>query len=102
MGSIISTIRTSNDSKKDSIPDLIGIRLWELIKVEVPNEIDLKNILVTKFPLLINLIGSFIKCYNEIIRIYSLSSFVTLNKGSHPRVISFRDLMKFCSRCITC
>lgn len=96
---LFSTIRTSNDSKKDSIPDLIGIRLWELIKVEVPDEIDLKNILVTKFPLLINLIGPFIKCYNEIIRIYSLSSFVTLNKGSHPRVISFRDLMKFCSRC---
>lgn len=96
---LFSTIRTSNDSRKDSIPDLIGIRLWELIKVEVPNEVDLKNILVTKFPLLINLIGPFIKCYNEIIRIYSLSSFVTLNKGSHPRVISFRDLMKFCSRC---
>ena len=54
---LFSTIRTSNDSKKDSIPDLIGIRLWELIKVEVPDEIDLKNILVTKFPLLINLIG---------------------------------------------
>ena len=78
---------------------MIGIRLWELIKVEVPNELDLKNILVTKFPLLVNLIGSFIKCYNEILRIYSLSSFVSLNKGSHPRVISFRDLMKFCGRC---
>lgn len=96
---LFSTIRTSNDSKKDAIPDLIGIRLWELIKVEVPNELDLKNILVTKFPLLVNLIGSFIKCYNEILRIYSLSSFVSLNKGSHPRVISFRDLMKFCGRC---
>ncbi|KAL6452017.1 MDN1 Midasin [Candida maltosa Xu316] len=96
---LFSTIRTSNDTKKDSVPDLIGVRLWELIKVEVPNEVELKNILITKFPLLTNLINSFIKCYNEIIRVYSLSSFVSLNKGSHPRVISFRDLIKFCARC---
>ncbi|ABN66318.2 large protein with a conserved N-terminal domain, a central AAA ATPase domain composed of 6 tandem AAA protomers, and a C-terminal M-domain midas sequence motif-containing protein [Scheffersomyces stipitis CBS 6054] len=95
---LISTIRISDDSKF-TVPDLIGLRLWELIKVEVPNEVDLKNILITRFPLLQNLIIPFIKCYKEITRIYSLTSFISLNKGSHPRVISFRDLMKFCSRC---
>lgn len=96
---LISTIRISSDFSKDAIPDLIGLRLWELIKVAVPTEIDLRNILVTKFPLLRNFIIPFIKCYNEILRIYSLSSFISLNKGSHPRNISFRDLMKFCERC---
>lgn len=96
---LISTIRISDDSSKDTIPDLIGLRLWELIKVAVPTEIDLRNILVTKFPLLKNFIVPFIRCYNEILRIYSLSSFISLNKGSHPRNISFRDLMKFCERC---
>lgn len=96
---LISTVRISNDTSKDLIPDLIGLRLWQLIKVEVPSEIDLKNILMTKFPLLKNFIVPFIKCYNEITRIYSLSSFISLNKGSHPRIISFRDLMKFCQRC---
>jgi len=96
---VFSTIRIANDSSKITIPDLIGLRLWELVKVEVPNEVELKSILMTKFPLLKNLIIPFIKCYNEILKIYSLSSFISLNRGSHPRVISFRDLMKFCSRC---
>ncbi|KAG7665169.1 uncharacterized protein J8A68_001225 [[Candida] subhashii] len=93
---LFSTIRMD---ESQTMPDLIGMRLWELIKVDVPNEMDLKNILITKFPLLKNLIIGFIKCYQEIMKIYSLTSFVSLNKGSHPRVISFRDLMKFCARC---
>jgi midasin len=94
---LISTVRISNDSQ--SVPDLIGSRLWKLCKVDVPSNADLRNILVKNFPLLKKLINSFIKCYEEIVRIYSLSSFISLNNGSHPRVISFRDLMKFCSRC---
>ncbi|RLV92019.1 Midasin [Spathaspora sp. JA1] len=93
---LFSTIRTDDT---DTIPDLIGMRLWELLKVEVPHEVDLKSILITKYPLLSRLIVAFIKCFNEITRIYSLGSFISLNKGSHPRIISFRDLMKFCGRC---
>lgn len=98
---LISTVRIANDNARISIPDIIGLRLWRLVAVEVPNSVDLKNILVTKFPLLTNLIGKFIGCYNEILRIYSLTSFISLNRGLHPRVISFRDLTKFCSRCNT-
>lgn len=95
---LISTIRTLNDGSS-KVPDMIGLRLWELIEVQTPNEIELRNILVTKFPLLKNLIAKFIIVYNKVLSIYSMSSFISLNKGSHPRVISTRDLMKFCSRC---
>ncbi|CUM68425.1 uncharacterized protein PRCAT00006148001 [Priceomyces carsonii] len=95
---IIATIRTSSDSVQH-IPDMIGVRLWKLIELEEPDDRDLKNILTTKFPLLSRLIDPFIKCYNSIVKIYSLSSFISLNKGSHPRIISFRDVIKLCSRC---
>lgn len=95
---LISTIRTLNDAPS-KVPDMIGLRLWELIEVQTPSEIELRNILATKFPLLKNLIAKFIIVYNKILAIYSMPSFISLNKGSHPRVISTRDLMKFCSRC---
>lgn len=94
---LISTVRILSDDQ--STPELIGSRLWNTIKVEVPGNNDLKNILIANFPLLTKLIGSFIKCYEEILKIYSLNSFISKNNGSHPRVISFRDLMKFSSRC---
>lgn len=96
---LISTIRITNDNSKTSLPDLIGLRKWELINVQTPTEVDFKNILTSKFPLLTNLAHKFIKCFNEVVSLYNSSSFISLNKGAHPRVISFRDLIKFCSRC---
>ena len=93
---LISTVRTQDESR---VPDMIGSRLWELVEVKVPSEMELRSILATKFPLLKNLIVKFITVYNKVLHIYSMPSFISLNKGSHPRVISTRDLMKFCSRC---
>lgn len=95
---LISTIRSLND-EGTRVPDLIGLRLWDLIEVQTPSEMELRNILATKFPLLKNLIAKFIIVYNKVLHIYSMTSFISLNKGSHPRVISTRDLIKFCSRC---
>lgn len=94
---LISTIRLNNDSS--TIPDLIGMRLWSLIHVPVLSEMELLKILTAKFPLLKNLVKMFIRCFNEICKVYSTSSFISLNKGSHPRIISSRDLFKFCYRC---
>lgn len=95
---LISTVRTQSEASS-KVPDMIGSRLWEMIEVTIPSELELRSILVTKFPLLRNLIVKFITVYNKVLHIYSLTSFISLNKGSHPRVISTRDLMKFCSRC---
>ncbi|WEJ92653.1 AAA ATPase midasin [Yamadazyma tenuis] len=94
---IISTIRVSNDS--NNVPDLIGMRLWSLIEVQVLSELELLKILTMRFPLLRNLIKIFIKCFNEILKVYSTNTFISLNRGSHPRIISSRDLFKFCERC---
>lgn len=37
-------------------------------------------------------------CYFEVLRFYNQKAFITLNKGSLPRIISTKDLIKFCSR----
>lgn len=96
---LISTIRSTSDVNR--LPDLIGLRLWSLVQVSSPTEIDLRNILTNRFPILGRLLPKLIGCFKEIVRIYNTSNFINLNKGSHPRVISFRDLMKLCSRCST-
>lgn len=95
---LISTITTSSE-RNSRLPDLIGMRLWELIEVPQLSELDLKAILTAKFPLLAKFIVKFITVYNKVLQIFAMPAFIALNKGSHPRANSTRDLMKFCSRC---
>ncbi|KAM9917824.1 hypothetical protein OXX59_009086, partial [Metschnikowia pulcherrima] len=94
---LLSTVRTNRDSAR--VPDMIGHRLWEQIEVTAPGDLELRAILAARFPLLKNLIAKFISVYTKVCHIYTMTSFISLNKGSHPRVISTRDLMKWCSRC---
>ncbi|ODV63681.1 AAA family ATPase midasin [Ascoidea rubescens DSM 1968] len=99
---IFSTIRINKEfnekSLQNHIPDLIGLRLWNLIEMEELNKDDLKKILNLKYPLLINYCTKFIEMFKNIEEIYLKTSFIGFNKGSHLRLISARDLMKFCNR----
>lgn len=95
---LISTIRTSNQMKKNHIPDIIGLRLWNVLHLDNQSDHELLQILSVKFPLLQNMTPVFVKLYDAIQIAYNSKSFLSLNKGSQPRVISVRDLMKFCSR----
>lgn len=95
---LISTIRTSSHLKKNTIPDIIGLRLWNILQLEDQSDDELLQILEAKYPVLQNMVPTFIKLYEAIQKTYSSKSFLSLNKGSQPRVISVRDLMKFCTR----
>ncbi|KAH3671433.1 hypothetical protein WICMUC_004613 [Wickerhamomyces mucosus] len=99
---LIATIRTSNDLKKKpktaTLPDLIGLRLWKILNVEDPTKEELSKILSSQYPVLERLIPSFITLFDSIQTTYNSKSFLVLNRGSHPRVISSRDLIKFCQR----
>lgn len=97
---LISTIRTTSTSTDDEIhfPDIIGLRLWNILQLQDLDEKDLKTILKSKFPLLTRYTDLFIKCYFEVRNISNSRKFVSMNKGAQPRQISIRDLMKFCRR----
>lgn len=94
---LISTVRTQNND--DSIPDIIGMRLWKTLKLIDLDDVDLKTVLNKKFPMLANFNDLFIKCYFSVKAIYDSRRFVSMNKGAQPKQISIRDLMKFCTRC---
>lgn len=94
---LFATIRSMDDTH--NLPDIIGLRLWHCITVETPSEIETRAILCAKFPVLQKLVTKFISVYDAVVKIYSSSSFMSLNRGLHPRVISIRDLIKFCARC---
>lgn len=100
---LFATIRNSagHGSTKDRsvIPDMIGSRFWKIIELAAPSDEELRVILFAKYPLLSNLLDSFLKCYSAVLDFYSQRSFISLSKGQSIRAISLKDLMKFCSRC---
>ena len=95
---LISTLTISGEALKERLPEIIGLRLWKLIHVTTPSDENLKDILSSRFPLLVKLIDPLIICLRLVNKVFSSSRFLTLNRGSHPRTISFKDLVKLCRR----
>ncbi|CAI8507145.1 unnamed protein product [Pichia kudriavzevii] len=97
---MISTMRTNSNDKDEDIhlPDMIGLRLWNILKLKDLDDQDMKTILNKKFPLLSKYTDLFIKCYITVKSICDSRKFVSMNKGAQPRQISIKDLMKFCRR----
>ncbi|KAG0682446.1 hypothetical protein C6P42_002987 [Pichia californica] len=96
---LISTIRTTSLKNNEvHLPDMIGMRLWNVLKLDDLDEKDLKTILNKKFPLLARYTNLFIKCYFTVKSICDSRKFVSMNKGAQPKQVSIRDLMKFCRR----
>lgn len=96
---LFATAKPGNSFDEFSIPNLIGLRSWSIVHVEEPSDNDIEKIIVAKFKNLGKLIPLFIECYKAVLEIYSLPKFVAMNRANHPRIISNRDLFKFCGRC---
>lgn len=96
---LIATMRVLSKSGQMVIPDVIGLRLWEMLQVPELDDSDLRSILLHKFPLLDHLISVFITMFSKIKSVYNSRKLVILNDGVPPRPASIRDLMRFCKRC---
>ncbi|CDK29573.1 unnamed protein product [Kuraishia capsulata CBS 1993] len=94
---LLATLSIREDN--DSVPDLIGSRMWKTVYTEQLDTSDLSQILLAKFPVLRNLLPVFLKCFFDVEHFYTSKKFLAMNRGSQPRNISTRDLMKFCKRC---
>ncbi|KAG4301503.1 hypothetical protein PCK1_002429 [Pneumocystis canis] len=95
---IIATM-SINMYKKDNVK-FLGRRLWETVNVdEIPLE-ELSIIIYSKFPLLQKLTQKIIEVYKAVISMYSNSMFHNVSKIAFGRVVSIRDLMKWCKRIV--
>ncbi|CAN3377160.1 hypothetical protein DIURU_003588 [Diutina rugosa] len=94
---LLATVRSDND---EEVPDLIGINRWTPVGLGVPSAREIRQILGARFPRLSpQLVDKFVRCYHQVADIYRQPRFVSLNNGSVPRIVSFRDAVKLCQRC---
>lgn len=96
---VFATMRTVNSKfGEEIIPDLIGKRLWEIVRVHVPEVDELKLIVKNRFNLLNNLADQFVEAYITVKDTFSKPQFLRINKTSQGRPIATRDLMKWSHR----
>ncbi|KAG7785456.1 hypothetical protein KL945_003753 [Ogataea haglerorum] len=96
---LISSLRVAGDLRRVALPDMIGLRLWNVVELEELDANELRTILDTKFPLLANFTAMFIRCFQDVRELYGSRKFLSMNRGAQPRALTIRDLMKLCRRC---
>ncbi|CUS14036.1 unnamed protein product [Tuber aestivum] len=96
---LIATIRTAPSIKSDMVVmNSLGSRLWERVNVEMPSGEELNAIIDSRFPLLAGISPTLIDVYHAIQKTYTEPSFFAISKTNLGRLLSPRDLMKWCKR----
>ncbi|PWW78362.1 midasin [Tuber magnatum] len=96
---LIATIRTASAIKSDVvIMNSLGSRLWERVNVEMPSGEELNTIIDSRFPLLAGISPTLMDVYHAVQKTYTEPSFFAISKTNLGRLISPRDLMKWCRR----
>jgi len=96
---LIATIRTAPSIKSDIVAmSGLGSRLWERVNVEMPPGEELNTIIDSRFPLLAGISPTLMDVYHAVQKTYSEPSFFAISKTSLGRLISPRDLVKWCRR----
>ncbi|KAL2201432.1 hypothetical protein P885DRAFT_73781 [Corynascus similis CBS 632.67] len=96
---IFATVRTQlgmND--KENLPNLIGLRLWNLLHVKALPRDDLKEVINGRYPLLHKYTPGVLAVYDQLIACTTGSTRLSLGRTALERPIGTRDLLKWCSR----
>ncbi|KAM7223879.1 hypothetical protein V8F06_000895 [Rhypophila decipiens] len=96
---MFATVRTllgMND--KESLPNLVGMRLWQLLRVKALPHGDLRDVIGGRFPLLQHYIDSILSVFDRLLASTSGSTRLALGRMVIDRPYGTRDLIKWCAR----
>ncbi|KAK0630835.1 P-loop containing nucleoside triphosphate hydrolase protein [Bombardia bombarda] len=96
---MFATVRTMlgmND--KESLPSLIGLRLWQPLHVKSLPHDDLRAVIDGKYPLLHKYVGGILSVFHRLLASTSGSARLLLGRLAIERPFGTRDLLKWCGR----
>lgn len=96
MFATVRTLMGMND--KENLPSLIGLRMWQLQHVKALPRDDLKEVIVSKFPLLHKYIPAVLSVFDQLLTSTSGSARLLHGRAALDRPIGTRDLLKWCGR----
>ncbi|KAF2634774.1 midasin [Massarina eburnea CBS 473.64] len=97
---IIATMRsTLNPAGQQIVPrqNMIGLRFWNPITVQMPELSELEKIISVKYPKLRKHVAGIMRTYARLLELYSDAKFSSEN-GTSLRALTPRDLLKWCDR----
>ncbi|KAK4193558.1 putative midasin [Podospora australis] len=96
MFATVRTLMGMND--RESLPNLIGLRLWQLLHVQALPRDDLQEVIVGRFPLLHKYTVGILAVFDQLMASTSGSTRLSLGRTALDRPIGTRDLLKWCAR----
>ncbi|KAG5519126.1 hypothetical protein PMAC_002214 [Pneumocystis sp. 'macacae'] len=93
---IIATISTN--IHKNSNIKLLGSRLWQTVEIDDIPIIELSALVCSKFQILKKLSQKIIEVYGVVLSTYNDPIFHSVSKIAFGRIVSMKDLMKWCKR----
>ncbi len=96
---IISTVRTSlGMDGHENLPNLIGLRLWQMVSVAPLSHQELQDVIIGSYPILRKYTPGIISVFNQLLAATTGAGRLALGRGIVERPISTRDLLKWCRR----
>ncbi|KAK4106817.1 midasin [Parathielavia hyrcaniae] len=96
---IFATVRTllgMND--RENLPNLIGLRLWNLLHVKALPRDDLREVINGRYPLLHKYTPGVLAVFDQLLACTSGSTRLSLGRTALDRPLGTRELLKWCSR----
>ncbi|KAK0711033.1 hypothetical protein B0H67DRAFT_491651 [Lasiosphaeris hirsuta] len=96
---MFATVRTLlGMNNKESLPTLIGMRLWQPLHVKSLPRNDLRDVITSTYPLLHKYLTGVLSVFDQLLSSTSGSARLKLGRAAIERPIGSRDLLKWCGR----
>ncbi|KAF4587825.1 Midasin [Ophiocordyceps camponoti-floridani] len=96
---LFATIRTASTMDDgESLPNLVGMRLWKSLYVAPQAPEELENVILQMYPILRKFLPGILAVYQRLSRLAGSLSVMSRGRSVVDRQISLRDLLKWCRR----
>ncbi|KAF6844959.1 denitrification regulatory protein nirq [Colletotrichum musicola] len=96
---LFGTVRTSRGMHgRETLPNLLGLRFWQLLSVHTPTEAELQDIIIGSHPILHKFAPGILAVYRRLTKPSSGNMPFSSGRGMADRQASLRDLLRWCRR----
>ncbi|KAF9871646.1 denitrification regulatory protein nirq [Colletotrichum karsti] len=96
---LLGTVRTSRGMHgRETLPNLLGLRFWQLVSVQTPTETELQDIIIGSHPILHKFAPGILSVYRRLSKPSSGNMPFSSSRGMADRQASLRDLLRWCRR----
>ncbi|KAF4835326.1 Midasin [Colletotrichum siamense] len=95
---LFGTVRTSRGMHgRETLPNLLGLRFWQLVSVQTPTEAELQEIITGSHPILHKFAPGILAVYRRLSKSTGNLPY-SPSRGMADRQASLRDLLRWCRR----